>query len=136
MRQVVLAVLGGLGLVVGPAFAGQAEVFDFNKEVAKADHEREAINRYMVRTPEYTVSAVVVNKEIPLHQHDDGSHVLYVVSGQGTATLDGQPVTLKAGTVVHIPKGVKHSITAKGGRITLVDFVQHASDTDQAGRPK
>ncbi len=97
MRQVVLAVLGGLGLAAGPAFAGGAEVFDFNKAVANADRDREAINRFLVRASDYTVSAVVVNKEIPLHQHDDGSHVLYIVSGRGTATLDGQPVTLKPG---------------------------------------
>jgi quercetin dioxygenase-like cupin family protein len=131
MRRRALTVLAGMILMTGAALAGDAEVFDFNREVATADHEREAISRFMVRAPEYTVSAVIVNKEIPLHQHDDGSHVLYIVSGHGTATLDGQPVSLTPGALVHIPRGVKHSITATGGRITLVDFVGHAVDPDR-----
>ena len=131
MGRRALTVLAGVILMTGAALAGGAEVFDFNDEVATADHEHDAINRYMVRAPEYTVSAVVVNKEIPLHQHDDGGHVLYIVSGHGTATLDGQPVSLKPGALVHVPKGVKHSITATGGRITLVDFVGHAVDPDR-----
>jgi quercetin dioxygenase-like cupin family protein len=131
MRRRALTVLAGMLLMTGAALAGDAEVFDFNREVATADREREAINRFMVRAPEYTVSAVVVNKEIPLHQHDDGSHVLYIVSGHGTATLDGQPVSLKPGALVHIPRGVRHSITAKGGRLTLVDFVSHAVDPNR-----
>ena len=136
MKKIALTVVAGMSLMAGSVFAGGAEVFDFNAEVANADRERPAINRYMVRAPEYTTSAVVVNKEIPLHQHNDGSHVLYIVSGRGTATLDGKLVMLKPGTVVHIPQGVMHSIAAKGGRITLVDFVQHAFDPNQAERAK
>ncbi|HKN47973.1 MAG: hypothetical protein DME09_18305 [Candidatus Rokuibacteriota bacterium] len=128
MRRRALTVLAGLILMTGSAWAGDAEVFDFDQEVATADQEREAVSRFMVRAPEYAVSAVVVSKAIPLHQHDDGSHVLFIVSGRGTALLDGQSVALKPGTLLHIPKGVRHGIAAEGGRITLVDFVGHAVD--------
>jgi quercetin dioxygenase-like cupin family protein len=85
----------------------------------------------LVRAPEYTVSAVVVNKEIPPHQHDDAGHVLYIVSGHGTATLDGQSVSLTPGALVHIPRGVRHSLMARGGRLTLVDFVGHAVEPNR-----
>ena len=128
MRRRALTVLAGLILMTGSALAGGPEVFDFDEEVATADPERGAVSRFMVRGPEYTVSAVVVNNAIPLHQHDDGSHVLFIVSGRGTAMLDGQSVALKPGTLLHIPKGVRHSLAAEGGRITLVDFVGHAVD--------
>jgi quercetin dioxygenase-like cupin family protein len=104
-------------------------------EAATADAGGGAASRYLVRHPDYTVSALVVRDEIPTHQHDDGSHVLYIVSGQGTATIEGKPIALKAGLVVHIPQGVVHSIKARGGTLRLVDFVQHAHDPSQAAQP-
>ena len=80
------------------------------------------------------MNAVAVNDEIPTHRHEDGSHVLYIVSGRGTASVEGKPVALKPGVIVHIPKGITHSIKAEGGKLTFVDFVQHAFDPNQAGK--
>lgn len=130
-------VLTLLGLAAGgPAFGAEAEVFDFKSEIAKTNPQAGAASRFLVRRPEFTVNAVVVREEIPTHQHDDGSHVLYIVSGQGTATIDGKPVALKPGVIVHIPQGIVHSIKAQRGKLTFVDFVQHAFDPTQAERPK
>jgi len=128
--QIALGVVAGMTLIGGASFAGEAEVFDLNKALSGAGQGRRAVNLSLVKTPEYTVNAVAVKEEIPMHRHEDGSHVLYIVSGRGTATLDGKPVTLKPGIVVHIPKGVNHSI--KGEKLTFVDFVQHAIDPKQA----
>ena len=131
MKRVALAVTA-MSLLVGSAFAGEAEVFDVSKKLGGAGQGRRAVNLSLVKTPEYTVNAVAVKEEIPMHRHEDGSHVLYIVSGRGTATLDGKPVTLKPGIVVHIPKGVNHSIKVEGEKLTFVDFVQHAFDPKQA----
>jgi quercetin dioxygenase-like cupin family protein len=136
MKLIALALVMGIALLVEPTFAGDAEVFDFKSEAAKTDKGTGAASRYLIRRPEYTVSALVVREEIPTHQHDDGSHVLYIVSGQGTATIEGKPVTLKPGLVVHIPQGVVHSIKARGGPLRMVDFVQHAHDPSQAEQPR
>jgi quercetin dioxygenase-like cupin family protein len=77
---------------------------------------------------------VAVNDEIPTHRHEDGNHVLYIVSGRGTATVDGKAIALKPGLLLHIPKGVTHSIRAQGGQMTFVDFIQHAADPGAAER--
>jgi quercetin dioxygenase-like cupin family protein len=136
MKRLALALVVVTSLFAAAAFAGDAEVFDFNKEIAKANPQASAANRFMIRMPEYTVSAVVVKDEIPTHDHNDGSHVLYIVSGHGTATVAGKAVALKPGVVVHIPQGIVHSIKAERGKITFVDFVQHAFDPNQAGGNK
>ncbi len=127
-----LALVAGLTLTAAAAFAGEAEVFDLGKELSGAGQGRRSVSLSLVKTPEYTVNAVAVNDEIPTHRHDDGSHVLYIVSGRGTVTIDGKPVALKPGLVVHIPKGIDHSIKVEGGKMTFVDFVQHASDPNQS----
>jgi len=133
MRRLALVVVAGMSLCATIASAGDAEVFDFNKEIAKANPQAGAGNRFMIRTGEYTVSAVVVRDEIPTHDHKDGNHVLYIVSGQGKAIVAGKPIPLKPGVLIHIPQGIVHSIKAERGKITFVDFVQHAFDPNQAG---
>ena len=136
MSRVTLWSLAATLLTAGVAFAGEAEVFDVAKELAGAGQGRRAASLGLVRRPEYTVNAVVVNDEIPTHRHDDGNHVLYIVGGRGTAIVDGAPVPLKPGLLVHIPKGVSHSIKADGERLTFVDFVQHGVDPSRSEKKK
>ena len=136
MVTLTLALIGGTCLVGGSAFAGGAEVFDVTGELGKAGQGRSAVSLSLVRAPEYTVNAVAIKREIETHRHEDGSHVLYIVSGRGTAILDGKPVALRPGIVVHIPKGVSHSIKVDGEKMTFVDFVQHSVDPTQAERSK
>jgi mannose-6-phosphate isomerase-like protein (cupin superfamily) len=113
---------------VSPGFAGDAEVFDVSKELSEAVRGgRRAVNVALVKMPDYTVNAVAVKDEIPLHRHDKGSHVLYIISGRGTVTIDGKPVALKPGLVVHIPQGIDHSVKVEGGELRFMDFVRHSS---------
>jgi len=126
----------GIMLTAGTAFAAEGEVFDLGKELSGAGQGRRAVSLSLVKKPEYTVNAVAVNDEIPTHRHEDGSHVLYIVSGRGIVVLDGKEVALKPGLVVHIPRGLLHSIKAEGGRMTFVDFVQHAVDPAQGETKK
>lgn len=132
MKRLVLGLVAGITMMAVPAFAGEAQVFDIGKELKGAGEGRRAVSLSLVKMPEYTVNAVAVRDEIPTHRHEDGSHVLYIVSGRGTVMLEGKSVALKPGIVVHIPKGINHSIKAEGGKITFVDFVQHAFDPSQA----
>ena len=126
MRQRVRLALAMLSLVAGWAFAG-GETFDVNEEITKG-YERPAFRaKEILRTPEYTVSALAVKEELKTHQHPDTSHVLYIISGQGTVILDGKPVALKPGTVVHIPQGVVHNVKAEGGEMMVLDFSSHTS---------
>ena len=115
-----------MSLVAGWAFAG-GEVFDFSEEI-KQGYERPAFRaKEILKTPEYTVSALAVKEELKEHRHSDATHVLYIISGHGTITLDGKPVALKPGTIVHIPRGVIHNVKAEGGEVVLLDFSSHTS---------
>ena len=134
MTGMAIALVAGMTLTAGAALASEAAVFDLAKELSGGGQGRRAVSRSLIKMPEYTVNAVAVNDEIPMHRHDDGSHVLYIVSGQGTVILDGKSVALKPGLVVHIPQGITHSIKVEGGKMTFVDFVQHAVDPNQAGK--
>ena len=124
-RIMVVAAL--LSLAAGPAFA-QSETFDFSDEVKKGDQRTGFTLKQMVKTPNYTAGAIAVKEEIKMHRHQDGNHVIYIVSGRGTAILDGKAITLKPGAVVHIPKGSSHNIKAEGGEMMILDFAHPPFD--------
>jgi quercetin dioxygenase-like cupin family protein len=123
-----IVVVAGLSLTAGAAWAAEGQALDFQEQLKKGDAREGFTFQQMVKTPEYTVGAVAVKDEIKMHRHNDGNHVLYIVSGQGTATLDGKQVSVKPGTVLHIPKGVVHNIKAEGGELTLLDMAQPPFD--------
>jgi quercetin dioxygenase-like cupin family protein len=115
----VMAPAGSPGMAQGTA----PRVFIFSEEVAKGVEVRGFTNKVMVRQPTYTVGAIAA-REIPAHRHADGDHILYIVSGAGTITLDGERVELRPGLVVHVPKGVVHAVKAETGNLLFVDFAQ------------
>lgn len=98
-------------------------IYVFSDEVAKGAEVRGFTSRVMVRQQTYTVGAIAA-RDIPLHRHGDGDHVLYIVSGGGTITMDGQRVELRPGLIVHVPKGVVHAVKAETGNLLFVDFAQ------------
>jgi quercetin dioxygenase-like cupin family protein len=126
----VLLALGSVWVMAPVAFSpGIAQtsaprgVYVFSDEVAKGVEVRGFTSRVMVRQASYTVGAIAA-REIPLHRHPDGDHVLYIVSGQGTIFLDGERVELRPGLIVHVPKGVAHAVKAETGNLLFVDFAQ------------
>ena len=131
MKRMMLAALVGIGLLAGSALAQRSEVFDFAEEVKKGEQRAGFTLKEMIKTPSYTVGAIAVKKGIKTHRHKDGSHVIYIVSGRGTATLDCKPIALNPGTVVHIPKGSPYSINAEDGEMTILDFAQPPFDPAQ-----
>jgi len=56
------------------------------------------------------------------HNHPDADEIIYVVSGEGKQMLDDhEPVTVKPGACMWIPKGVHHSTINTGdGPLHLV----------------
>lgn len=43
------------------------------------------------------------------HNHPDSEEILYVISGEGIQTVDGDERRITPGDMVHIPAGVYHS---------------------------
>ena len=127
MKRVAWAVLMGIVLITGSAFA-EDYAFDFGEEVKKGDQRPGFTNRVLVKTPAFTVGAIAVKDEIKAHRHGDGHHVIYIVSGRGTMMHGDKTLALKAGMIVHVPRGVAHRVKAEGGEMTLIDFAQPPFD--------
>lgn len=56
------------------------------------------------------------------HNHPDADEIIFVVSGEGKQMLDDhEPVTVKPGACIWIPKGIYHStINTGAGTLNLV----------------
>ena len=125
-----LVVLMGVSLLSEFVFA-ENHVFVFSDEVKQAEQRPGFRSKAMVKTDTFTVSAVAIKEEVKPHRHNDGAHVVYIVSGGGTMTHGDQTITLKPGMVVQVPPGVAHGIKAEGGELTLVDFAQPPFDPNK-----
>jgi quercetin dioxygenase-like cupin family protein len=47
---------------------------------------------------------------IPPHRHEASDEIIYVLAGRGVTTVAGKDYPVAAGDVVHIPKGIEHSL--------------------------
>src|SRR6267143_4723903 len=57
-------------------------------------------------------------QDAKLHYHERTDEFYYVIAGRGTMVLDGEEIELHPGTVVYVPRGVRHK--ARGDLTVLV----------------
>ena len=65
---------------------------------------------------EQTVGLCQINpgQRNPLHYHPNCEEVLYMLSGTGKHSLDGEVVEVRPGSTIRIPAGVKHNLENTG----------------------
>lgn len=68
------------------------------------------------------------------HSHTRRDEVWTVIQGTGYAILDGEKYIIKAGTVLHMPKGCKHTVVAET-ELKIME-VQMGNDIDVADKIK
>ena len=51
---------------------------------------------------------------IGLHRHEPGCEVIYVISGTGTAIVDGEAEAMRPGVCTYCPKGSSHTVINDG----------------------
>jgi mannose-6-phosphate isomerase-like protein (cupin superfamily) len=75
------------------------------------------------------VKKLVVNpgKRISLQSHKFRAEHWFIVSGQGTAELDGNEITVGPGHTVDVPISSKHRISCKGAEPLVFIEVQTGS---------
>ena len=74
-------------------------------------------------TPMQRTAAIEMRDGLPLHQHPDGAHYLYVLDGEMTATIAGAPWHLRRGDYLAIPARVPHRyVVAPGRRVLLLSM--------------
>ena len=62
------------------------------------------------------------------HYHKVATELYYVLEGKGDVVLDGEPVSVSKGSLLHIPPGVVHG--ARGKMRVLVVGIPDMSDDD------
>ena len=75
-------------------------------------------------TPESRMNYVEVTGRSGLHFHPDADHKLYVLEGRLLVTAGTNSTIARAGDLIIIPKGVRHSydVPSKGDRALLLTF--------------
>jgi mannose-6-phosphate isomerase-like protein (cupin superfamily) len=79
---------------------------------------------------EGTATLVQINDPLSDQRHADGDEFLYVISGQGNASLAGVQEPLGPATFVMVPRGVPHTLT-RTGRSPLVMLAVRAGEKCQ-----
>jgi mannose-6-phosphate isomerase-like protein (cupin superfamily) len=57
---------------------------------------------------------IQVNDPVADHAHADADEFLYVIAGEGAASVAGTAHRLRAGTLVFVPRGVTHRFSQSG----------------------
>lgn len=55
--------------------------------------------------------------KMPVHVHEDGDQLYYILSGEGALDMDGKRYELKAGMAVFIPRKVEHNTENTGSEM-------------------
>lgn len=63
---------------------------------------------------------IQLNQPLQPHSHDDADEFIYVVAGEGSASLQGTAQKLKAGTLLFVPRGTSHGLTVSGRNPLIV----------------
>lgn len=68
------------------------------------------------------------NEEVPLHYHETRESLIMVVKGVATEIVEGREYTIKAGDILFIPAGEKHSMINKSH--TEIRFIEFFTPID------
>ncbi len=52
---------------------------------------------------------LVAGSQVPYHYHNHRESVIIVISGEATEIIEGEEIPIKAGDILHIPAGEKHT---------------------------
>jgi mannose-6-phosphate isomerase-like protein (cupin superfamily) len=83
----------------------------------------------LYRTSLGTVQAIQVGN-LPTHTHDTADEMFYVTDGSAQITVGDTSTSMKAGDMMIVPKGVRHSIKSDSGllKAVLITLPPRAAD--------
>ena len=106
---------------IEPAIDAKPAAFDVPAVI-----EREFIGREPSRTTALTCGAggtaslIQLKDTLADHLHAAADEFIYVVAGEGTASVRGQEHKLHAGVLLFVPRGVSHALTPRGRNPLIV----------------
>ena len=94
--------------------------FYFNEIVNEKMNAKHLNGLFVILPPPST------GAKLAYHYHKDRESILYFISGTGNEIVDGVKVPIKAGDVIFILPGVKHTIENTSGKeIRYIEFFTH-----------
>ena len=88
----------------------------------KASFAEQFAPRILKASPDYKIPLICMKPGQEIQPHEGGTGVLYIVSGKGVMTVDGQEVEVRAGNMILVDKGESRGIRAIE---TLMAFAVH-----------
>jgi quercetin dioxygenase-like cupin family protein len=73
----------------------------YRPEILTLDHGAKALGGMF--------GLLVPGSQVPYHYHKQRESIIIVMSGQATEIIEGEEFPIKAGDVLHIPAGKKHT---------------------------
>lgn len=78
---------------------------------------------HLSATPQQRTAIIEMRTGLPMHRHPDGTHYLFVVDGEMTATVGGQRYELRKGMYIAIAMMIPHKYEVPAGkRIVLLSM--------------
>ena len=73
----------------------------YRPEILKAEHGAKSLGGMF--------GLLIPGSQVPYHLHKQRESVIFVISGEAVEVIEGKEVPIKAGDVLFIPAGEKHS---------------------------
>jgi mannose-6-phosphate isomerase-like protein (cupin superfamily) len=80
-----------------------------------------------------TATLIQLNEPVADHAHADADEFIYVIAGEGAASMAGTAQRLRAGTLLFVPRGVTHRLT-QSGRNPLIVLSTRAGEACGGGQ--
>jgi quercetin dioxygenase-like cupin family protein len=69
---------------------------------------------------------LVPGSQVPYHYHKSRESIIIVISGEATEIIEGKEIPIKAGYVLHIPAGEKHTTLNRSHKdFRYLEFFTH-----------
>jgi hypothetical protein len=104
-----------------PSVDAKSAVFDLPDVI-----EKEFVGRAPARTTplacgsQGTATLIQLNQPLAKQTHPEADEFLYVVAGEGSASLEGRQEKLSAGILVFVPRGTPHALAPTGRNPLIV----------------
>lgn len=59
---------------------------------------------------------LVPGSQVPYHYHNNRESIIIVISGEATEIIEGKEIPIKAGDVLYIPPGEKHTTVNRSAK--------------------
>jgi quercetin dioxygenase-like cupin family protein len=90
----------------------------YRPEILKSEHNAKELGGMF--------GLLVAGSQVPYHYHKNRESIIMVISGEATEIIEGKKIPIKAGMVLHIPAGEKHTtINTSNKDFRYLEFYTH-----------